>query len=338
MLGFGAVGQFAVGDVGGQPSFLSQPLSEPRNPTNFRKAAIALIASGLFAPVVPSPAPVQFPSGWSQPPAQIRQVQYQAYAGVVALEGERVYADKWFNPLSEPVRLKLGLRAGLQRYLVAPNANPIVSFSWYENLSDPVRIKRWLAVANQQFFTTSPFSLTQPETVTESRWHQPWSEPVRIKPRLAEGLQQYTARATTEIIGLPSWYQWWAEPVRFKLGLAAIQQQTLALVQAAPFAETVTESRWHQPWSEPSVKSKKGLGSQYQQAFAQQYAEYVILPNTLYLQATETPDAMVFTVNTFGELLRAEVSIVEVFPIYANTSTAYVNRIYADVSIVEVSS
>ena len=35
-------------------------------------------------------------------------------------------------------------------------------------------------------------------------------------------------------------------------------QQTIALVEADPFPETVTESRWHQAWSEP-VRVKPGI-------------------------------------------------------------------------------
>lgn len=65
-----------------------------------------------------------------------------------------------------------------------------------------------------------------------------------------------TAAAVTQF--QPS-YPDFAPRVTFR----AHQQQYLAYVEAAPFAETVTESRWHQAWSEP-VRMKPGLAPQQQ--------------------------------------------------------------------------
>lgn len=277
-----------------------QPWSEPMRR---RGIAVALIAaSGVTSFVdVPFQKQEQFPSGWSQPPAQLRQVQYQSQAFVALTTTEIVTEDKWHFPWSEPVRIKPGLLAALQ--------SP---------------------------FTIDPYALTQPETINESFWHQGWSI-----------------------------------PVRYKTGLSPYLQQTLALVKAAPFGETIFEDKWHQAWSEPSVKTKKGLGAPYQQAlmlveftfaevvypdkyFAQfslpvrfkpalrpglqQYVQHVISPITLYLQATESPDSMAFLLEAASQLTGCEVSIVEIFPVYANTSSAYVNRVYCDVGVVEISS
>lgn len=49
-----------------------------------------------------------------------------------------------------------------------------------------------------------------------------------------------------------------SDPVRTRVSPVPWQQY-LAYIGAAPFPETVTESRWHQPWSEPYVKTKAGL-------------------------------------------------------------------------------
>ena len=116
----------------------------------------------------------------------------------------------------------------------------------------------------------------EPEQVTESRWHQPWSEPVRFKimPALAIALAAASGNSFAPF-PIPNafpfadkyWFRF-EEPVRLKPGIAAGLQQTLALVEAAPFTETTTESRWHQPWSEPSVKAKIGLSAASQQAAA----------------------------------------------------------------------
>lgn len=107
-----------------------------------------------------------------------------------------------------------------------------------------------------------------PETVTESRWHQPWSEPVRFKilPALAVALAAASGNSFSPF-PLPNanptadkyWYRF-EEPVRLKPGIGAHLQQTIAFVEAAPFPEQVTESRWHQPWSE-RLYAKPGLGA-----------------------------------------------------------------------------
>src|SRR6266436_2437304 len=122
---------------------------------------------------------------------------------------------------------------------------------------------------------TEPVS-TKPETVTESRWHQPWSEPLRPKiagrlaiALMASGLFAPVLDPDTQITQkFPKWYQPLSEPVRIKPALAvALQRAPTFYTGAAPFPETVTESRWHQPWSEP-VRTKPGLGAASQQAVA----------------------------------------------------------------------
>src|SRR5215470_465867 len=77
------------------------------------------------------------------------------------------------------------------------------------------------------------------EPVLEAKWHQPWSEPVRsrIAPRLA----------------------------------VALIASGLAYVEAAPFAESVTESRWLGATTVPIVDvgpiypSKRGPADPYWQ-------------------------------------------------------------------------
>lgn len=130
---------------------------------------------------------------------------------------------------------------------------------WLQPLSLPTPPKPGLHVSRQQF---QPYTETQqfPETVTESRWHQPWSEPsVKTKAGLPAGEQQFLASQPNPIISIP-WFNWLSEPVRTKLGIAASAQQFLALTEAAPFPESISEDRFHQPWSEP-VRQKVGIAA-----------------------------------------------------------------------------
>lgn len=271
--------------------------------------ATALIVASGMAPFVPVPfqRQEQFPSGWSQPPAQIRQVQYQASTGGFA-PIELTSVDKWFQWLSDPVRQKPGLLAALQRpfttdpfALTQPESvtesrwhqpwsepvrlkprlyeglqlfsalhpNPSVSFGWFGNLSEPVREKIGLRAILQRDFTIDPYALTQPEAVLEPKWHQAWSEPVRIKPGLLADLQyQPTYFQTPENITQDKWFSAFSEPVRIKPGLRPSLQQFLALVKAASFGETIFIDKWLQQLSIPQKLAKQGIRPELQQFLA----------------------------------------------------------------------
>lgn len=68
-----------------------------------------------------------------------------------------------------------------------------------------------------------------------------------------------------ETITEDKWHQPWSIPVRKNPPLPVGAYQFLAYSESAQFPETVTESRWHQPWSEPIVKAKIGLRTGDQQ-------------------------------------------------------------------------
>lgn len=71
------------------------------------------------------------------------------------------------------------------------------------------------------------------------------------------------------VINIDRWGLALSEPKRFKRGLASQLQQTLAYVEAPPFEEISTESRWHQPWSEPiRLNQRTRLGTARQQTLA----------------------------------------------------------------------
>lgn len=161
--------------------------------------------------------------------------QYQGIAAPVlpsSLTPETVTESRWHQPWSEPVRLKPGLHVSLQ------------SFQPYDE--------------TQQF----------PETVTESRWHQPWSEPVRQKVGI-----QVTEHPLVSFDPFPfikiDWFGGLSEPP-VKAKQSVVWQQFIAQSESAQFPETVTESRWHQPWSEPvRIRPALGVPLQQTQAFVQ---------------------------------------------------------------------
>lgn len=181
-------------------------------------------------PTAKIPADIGLPSGsWSQPPPRVRQIQYQALAICLAI-AEIVTPDKWFSPLSTPVRVSRDARATVA----------LAASGSFQSES-------------QQFA----------ETVTESRWHQPFTDPPRflVKRGLGTAYQSSSAfspvEALAELSGEARFHQPWSEPVRTKR-LRDASQQTLAFVKADPFPEEVQESKWHQPWSTP-VRAKVTL-------------------------------------------------------------------------------
>jgi hypothetical protein len=82
--------------------------------------------------------------------------------------------------------------------------------------------------------------------------------------------------AGTQETSLPSkWFAPLSEPVRQRIAPAlavALIASGATVPPIAPFPETVTESRWHQPWSEPVVKSRPRLAEAHQQFLAWQPA------------------------------------------------------------------
>lgn len=85
--------------------------------------------------------------------------------GVVTSGGgqtEIITVDKWFDWLSEPVRLPLRLRTGAEPFLAfEPAPSPFVASGWYNWLTEPVRVKVALAAALQQaLIETAPQPVT----------------------------------------------------------------------------------------------------------------------------------------------------------------------------------
>lgn len=198
------------------PTFESwhQPWSLPRQMQDKIKPAlaIALIASGLFAPVL---TPTQITNGL-----------------------ESTYHQPW----SEPVRFKQDPRATIALMasgLSAPVPADITYLggneaSYHQPWSEPVRFKQDPR-ASIALIASGPFSPIFADTVSLGRempWFAPLSEPKRFPRQLHASLQQFDPLQTPvqpKVTSfLQGWFNWLSEPVREKLGLKVYLQQTLA--------------------------------------------------------------------------------------------------------------
>ena len=294
---------------------------------------------------------------WSEPSVKALRLPaaQQPYLAWSSFTPAATTEDQWHQPWSEPVRIKRALSPGAQFFTIG-QPTTVVNFSqtWTDVQFSTYRLFQGLA---EPIFTQA--------VVPEDRWHQPWSEPVRLKRGLGVHLQPVTQGEIKPRVSF-AWYEWlsdpvrlkrgtgshlqpfaqadtkpkvsfgWygrlSEPVRVKLGLRTSAQQFLAFVKAAPFPETVTESRWHQPWSEP-VRYRR-FSPAHQQFLA--HSPRITSQNiTVSLDATETGD-------TFSGLLNivfcfhSNVSVVQVDPGPTAVGSAYVQNVFANVSVVEV--
>jgi len=99
----------------------------------------------------------------------------------------------WYQPWSEPVRLKPGLKSYLQQFAAQdldfiPHPEDFLE-GWYSPLSDPVRIKVGLRAANQEFF----FYEEEFPGDMDIDWWRPLTEPVRLPVGLKAPYQQFLA-------------------------------------------------------------------------------------------------------------------------------------------------
>lgn len=240
-----------------------QPWSTPVKLKNFLTAAAVATSTytGPIFPIPPQPNVVDVTNATEQ---VVRQsFQYQAKAESLVVQ-ENITVDKWFEPWTDPVRIKVGLRASLQDIEADAVLDPrtqIQYIAWYEPLNEPVRLKPGLAANKQQVTADIAFN---EDTTFESKWHEPWSEPVRLKPGLRPYLNQFFAATTIDPptqIQYEGWYQPLSEPVRFKPGLQS-RYQLQPASNIFPL-EVIFEDKWHFPWSEP-VRLKPGLRASLQ--------------------------------------------------------------------------
>jgi hypothetical protein len=180
-----------------------QPWSEPVRQKILPALAVALIASGLFSPVLtPNIEPGKtyespWHQAWSEPvrvkPRLLEGLQQSYTSGFFAkIEPGSTNAAPWLYPWSEPVRIKPHFPIGTEPFLAWDARPPIVSFAYYNWLTEPVRQKPGLGAQLQQFISLAT--------------------PVEPSPK----------------VELEGWYNWFSEPTRSLAGLQARYQQALA--------------------------------------------------------------------------------------------------------------
>lgn len=253
-----------------------QPWSEPVRQKINPVLAIALMASGLFAPVLTD-----------------KQIDDTSEA-------------RWHQPWSEPVRQKIDPRLAVALATSGPiseyspayvPANDAVNHlqPWSEPVRFKIDPKEAIALA-----ASGPFApvLTQDQiTATfESRWHYPWSTPVRLRidPRLAVALASsgpFAPVLTQDqlIDSLESrWHQPWSEPVRWTINPRLAVALDTSGPRDAIYALSFTVSKsipWFKPFDIP-VWPRKGLNTHLQQ-----FDLYETVPKSyiiVTLAATET--------------------------------------------------
>jgi len=137
--------------------------SEPVRQKINGQLAVALIASGLFAPVF-----------------------------VQTIEPGASNAAPWIYPWSTPVRFKTSVLAGDQPFFSYGDQKPVVSFSYYNWLSEPVRQKPGLGAWLQDYDSLKTPIIPSGANQIEG-WYIWLTEPVRQPVGLRAWLQQFLA-------------------------------------------------------------------------------------------------------------------------------------------------
>ena len=198
MLGFGAIGQFAIGEV---------------------ETSVAGGAEFI--------GPDKYMVALSEPVRRLLGVETSAMP-VFAMLPLPVVSFSWFAPMSEPTRKLPRSPAVLAPFFsFQPAPSPCVATGWFEPLSEPVRFLPGLKPAATPYFAYQD----EPVTVTPFSWFSLLSEPVRKLPRLNAAQQQFFASDPTVIpvtTFLSGWFTALGEPVRYKIGLAPPLQQFYA--------------------------------------------------------------------------------------------------------------
>jgi len=137
--------------------------------------------SAAVPPPIVTPPPVVTPIDWAQELSQLKPESYEVVGITrvfVALPPEIITEDKWHQPWSIPRRLsKLGLSTADQPFIAQTIVPPPVLISqWLYGLAEPVRLKPGLKAGLQQFFAAVPFI---EDRKIYPKWGFPWSEPVR---------------------------------------------------------------------------------------------------------------------------------------------------------------
>lgn len=170
MPGFGAIGEFAIGELSGAAAAVEvitvdKWFHELSIPSVRTKAGLAAALQMAFvAPAIPT---VSF--GWfeslSEPSVKTKPGLRPSQQMSFTTSPQPLVSFSWFGALSEPlVKAKAGLRPS-QQMAATGSLQPFVSFAYFRPLSEPVRFKPGLRASLQMAFTAPPRLLPTP-TIT----------------------------------------------------------------------------------------------------------------------------------------------------------------------------
>jgi hypothetical protein len=283
------------------------PWSEPVRQKIAPALAIALAASGAFAPIPqaldPSNDEASWHYAWSEPIVKTKLGLAAAdQQALIQAPNNPLVSFAYFNNLSDPVRVSLRLLPGDNQYEFS-QPFPFINISWFDWLSEPVRIKPGLRPELQQAFAYGD----QKPVVTFSYFD--WlSEPVRQKPGVPAAEQQFLAYGSYKPLVSFAYYNWLTEPVRLKPGLPAPEQQFFATDPSViPLQELI---EWFANLSEP-VRLKIGLGSWLQQFYTGPSQLRPTATTFAALSAIETKDTLVESVRFWNTVVSGEIGVIE---------------------------
>ena len=197
---------------------------------------------------------------------------------------EQVTESRWHQLLTEPRRAKAIAVAAISGAVFVPVVASTVINSVQLSTTDAPRVQ---SLQYQVSATPVLVSAAAPETITADKWHSPLAEQPRRARPVPGGISafypapisgsgtgsvpaisiaiptvqtfQYQVAAAVpvvaELIGADKWFTQFQFPTR-RVGLSARNQQVLARVGFAPFAETVSVDRWLEPLSEQPRRSR----------------------------------------------------------------------------------
>lgn len=293
------------------------PWSEPVRQKIAPALAIALMTSGLIAPVLDPNTQVtqNFESRWHYPwsePVRIKPALPVQEHLFHALNPVQSFAPpcSWFAPLSDPVRIPLRT-AWFSFYTTDTAPFPVSRYeTWFAPLSEP-SVKYKLRTAEYAPFTTDTAAI--PVTKYET-WYAPLSEPVRFKPRDAWFTFFAPDSAAFPTSRYDPWFDWLSEPVR-------------TLPRAAWFNFYTTDTTplvvrnldpWFAPLSEP-VRIKPRLLEGLQAFFTFGFPQY-----GFFLATRESGDVAVLGLDDYTKVpeIYANVSVLEIQAIHARANVS----------------
>lgn len=178
--------------------------------------------------------------------------------------GDPITLDRWFQPISVPVRRVVVATAIVMGGAVAPLLPPVApevvtADKWYRPLNEPVPRPRFGTALQQT--TARSFVFPTPEVITADKWFVPLVEPPR-RPAFLTALQLATARsyviAVPEVVTLDKWFQPWSQRLYTRPGAAPHLAPVTARGAVAPLPTDVKLSMWFEPLAEP-VRAKPAI-------------------------------------------------------------------------------